>query len=216
MRQGNPKKLYSPAGPAPRRKNRQQPGSARAAERGGNGCPASLFARLTFKARRQQRLPCLTVILVLLGRGRLLSSCPSYWDGKMVIRAFGFALLLSSLSIAGCGTVANLAKLGPEGGKTPFGGVGQDIQCIHKAGNGELDFGTHPPSGPDQPLDQRLQLALMVCCYADLPFTFIGDVVTWPYTVSYTCINQPTPVPPVTFAPPVTHGPVLALPQTSP
>ncbi len=40
----------------------------------------------------------------------------------------------------------------------------------------------------------------MLFCTADLPFSFVGDVVTWPYTAAYSCINQPIPTPPVTHA----------------
>jgi hypothetical protein len=51
----------------------------------------------------------------------------------MTFRAMSVALLLSSLPIAGCGTVKNLDKLGREGGKSPFGGVGHDVGCIETA-----------------------------------------------------------------------------------
>src|SRR6516225_975800 len=121
----------------------------------------------------------------------------SFQGGKMGFRAICVALLLSSLPIAGCGTVANLAKPGPEqGGKAPFGGLRQDLSCIEKASNGECGFRTDIES------DQYRQVALMLCFYADLPFSLVGDVVTWPYTAAYTCINQPVPTPPVLQAPP--------------
>ncbi len=116
----------------------------------------------------------------------------------MAFRAIGVALLLSSLTIAGCGTVANVVKPGPAGGKTPFGGVRQDVGCIETAANGEDGFRTHPRWESEQ----YRQVALMLCCAADLPFSFIGDVVTWPYTASYTCINRPAPTPPVILGPP--------------
>ena len=136
----------------------------------------------------------------------------------MGFRAICVALLLSSLPIAGCGTVANLAKPGPEqGGKAPFGGLRQDLSCIEKASNGECGFRTDIES------DQYRQVALMLCFYADLPFSLVGDVVTWPYTAAYTCINQPVPVPPMALAPsppPVPHAdgriqtaPLETLPQ---
>ena len=112
----------------------------------------------------------------------------------MAFRAICVALLLSSLPIAGCGTVANLAKSDPQkGGVSPFGGVRQDVACIKKAANGELGFRTHTKSESEQ----YPQAALMLFCAADLPFSLIGDVVTWPYTVAYSCINQPVPIPPV-------------------
>ena len=125
----------------------------------------------------------------------------------MAFRAICVALLLSSLPIAGCGTVANLVKSPPEeGGKSPFGGVRQDVSCIKKAANGESSFSTHPKSESEQ----HPQVALMLLCAADLPLSLIGDVVTWPYTAAYSFINQPIPTPPVTQAP------AEVPPQTSP
>jgi hypothetical protein len=104
-------------------------------------------------------------------------------------------LLISTLTTAGCGTVANLVVTHPEeGGKTPFGGVRQDVGCIKKAANGELAFET--PAQPES--GQRPQVGLLVLCAADLPLSMIGDVLTWPYTVVYSFINQPIPIPPVT------------------
>lgn len=121
----------------------------------------------------------------------------------MACRAIGVALLFSTLAIAGCGTAVNLVKSRPENGaRSPFGGVRQDLACIEKAANGESGFGIHPKSEPKSESEQQHpQVALMLGCAADLPLSFIGDVVTWPYTVSYTFINQPTPVPPMTQAP---------------
>ena len=116
----------------------------------------------------------------------------------MASRAICVALLLSSLLIAGCGTVANQVDSSPEG-KTPFGGVRQDMSCIKKAANGELAFKTHAKSEPAQ----YPQAALMLFCAADLPFSLIGDVVTWPYAAAYSFINQPVPTPPVTLVPAV-------------
>jgi hypothetical protein len=123
----------------------------------------------------------------------------------MAYRAICVALLLASLPIAGCGTVANLVKQRPgEGGVSPFGGVRQDVSCIKKAANGEPAFGTHPKSESEK----CLQVALMVFCAADLPLSLIGDVVTWPYTAAYSFINLPIPTPPVTQAPPILGPPV--------
>jgi uncharacterized protein YceK len=103
-------------------------------------------------------------------------------------------MLLSCLPVAGCGTVANVVRPGPEGGgKVPFGGVKQDVACIHKAANGELGFRAHPRSNSEQ----YPQRALMLFCAADLPMSLIGDVVMWPYAVIYSIINQPVPTPPV-------------------
>jgi uncharacterized protein YceK len=121
----------------------------------------------------------------------------------MAIRAICVALLLSTLPTAGCGTVANLARQKPgAGGVTPFGGVRQDVSCIRKAANGELDLRKHPKAHSED----YSRVALMLFCAADLPLSLVGDVVTWPYTVAYTYINQPIPVPPVILTdPPVTQ-----------
>jgi uncharacterized protein YceK len=123
----------------------------------------------------------------------------------MAFRATCVVLLLSSLPIAGCGTVANLVNCNPEeGGVSPFGGVRQDMECIETAANGETVVTTYTKPAPGQ----HPQTALMLLYAADLPFSFIGDVVTWPYTAAYSWINQPIPVPAVTQA--MTEGP----PQT--
>jgi uncharacterized protein YceK len=130
----------------------------------------------------------------------------------MGYRAICVALLLSSLPLAGCGTVANLVKSPPQaGGKTPFGGVRQDVWCIQNAANGESPFWTHPK--PDS--EQHPQVGVMLLCAADLPLSFIGDVVTWPYTAAYSFINQPVPVPPVAQAPPIPPPPVTLGPAVS-
>jgi uncharacterized protein YceK len=133
----------------------------------------------------------------------------------MAFRASCVALLLSSLPIAGCGTVANLARPGPEeGGKVPFGGVRHDVSCFEKAANGECVFRTQLRSESEQ----YRQVALGIFYAADLPFSLIGDVVTWPYTVTYSYINQPVPTPPVRLAPnyPVTQATANGQSQTSP
>jgi uncharacterized protein YceK len=127
----------------------------------------------------------------------------------MAFRAICVAVLLTSLPFAGCGTVANLVVTCPEeGGKTPFGGVRQDVSCMNKAASAEFGYRTPPKSE----LEQCRQTALMAFWAADLPFSLIGDVVTWPYTAAYTCINQPLPAPPVPSAPATATGG----PQTAP
>jgi len=136
----------------------------------------------------------------------------------MTFHAIRVALLLSSLLVAGCGTAANLFGLRPEeGGMSPFGGVRHDVACIKKAANGESGCKTHPESETEQ----YRQEALRLFCTADLPFSLIGDVVTWPYTASYSFINQPIPTPPVTQAQPILSPPVPQAPaevrdETSP
>jgi uncharacterized protein YceK len=124
----------------------------------------------------------------------------------MGFRAICGALLLSSLPIAGCGTVANLVDSRPVEGTRPFGGVSHDVFCLKEATNGESGFRAHPASEPEQ----YKQVALMLFCATDLPFSLIGDIVTWPYTAAYSCINQPVPVPPVTQAPTLLAAPAMA------
>jgi hypothetical protein len=133
--------------------------------------------------------------------------------GEMTFRAIYVALLLSILPTTGCGTAANLVRSRPEeGGKSPFGGVRQDMWCIRKAANGEFGFQPHLKSEPEQ----YPQVALMLFCAADLPFSLLGDIVTWPYTVSYSFINQPIPIPPMAFAPPPGTQPMPVPPGTQP
>jgi uncharacterized protein YceK len=105
----------------------------------------------------------------------------------MAFRAICVAMALSSLPIAGCGTVANLANpRTEEGGRSPFGGVRQDLE--------------HVRTSPTADSQHCRQMGLMLLGTADLPFSFVGDVVTWPYTAAYTCINEPIPAPPVAQA----------------
>ena len=133
----------------------------------------------------------------------------------MSFRAICRALLLSSLPVAGCGTVANLARPGPEGGgKAPFGGVKQDVWGMKTAANGESSSGIHPRSVTEQ----HSQVAKVVFYAADLPFSLVGDVLTWPYTATYSYINQPVPTPPVIQppTPPVTQVTAEGPPPTSP
>ena len=112
-------------------------------------------------------------------------------------RAICVALLLASLPLAGCGTVTNLASKNPgDGGKTPFGGVRQDVYHIKEAANAGSGSAAHADAGSEQ----HPKLACLLYG-ADLPLTLLGDFLTWPYTAAYTFINQPVPVPPVIFAP---------------
>lgn len=121
----------------------------------------------------------------------------------MAIRATWVALVISSLPLAGCGTVANLAHPGPVGvTKVPFGGVRKDVAGIEGAANGESCLWTQT-----QP-EQRPLVLPMLLFAADLPLSLIGDVVTWPYTAAYTFINEPVPVP-LPVPPPPPPPPVL-------
>jgi len=92
----------------------------------------------------------------------------------MAIRAVCVGFLL--FSQLGCGTVKNTVLTSPEaGGKTPFGGLHEDLQGIWAEKED-----SHP-----------------VLCAIDLPFSAIGDVVMLPYTWSYTVVNEPVPIPPM-------------------
>ena len=111
----------------------------------------------------------------------------------MAFRVICVGVLLFSLPIAGCGTVKNTVLSRPEeGGKSPFGGVREDVCGIKTAARG--DYG-RTSSKPES--EQKPQVVRMLFFAADLPFSAIGDVVMWPYTWSYSCINQPIPTPPV-------------------
>ena len=134
----------------------------------------------------------------------------------MNVRALCVGSLLAVLPAAGCGTVSNTVLVRPQdGGKVPFGGVRQDASRIRQAADGAYtDAGHHQPDGePDA--GRSPQVGLMLLFAADLPFTIVGDLLTWPYTWSYSVINQPTPVPPVVFTPPPAALPALPpLPAT--
>jgi uncharacterized protein YceK len=136
----------------------------------------------------------------------------------MAFRIMCLGLLLSTLPTAGCGTVANLARQQPgQGGVAPFGGVRHDVWCIQKAANGDFGVRGHPKSDSEQ----YPRVALMALCAADLPLSLVGDVLTWPYTATYTYINQPSPLPPVMVLPfdgwPQTYSPgVLPEPTKMP
>lgn len=114
----------------------------------------------------------------------------------MISRAICVALL-AALPASGCGTVANLSHTNPEeGGRVPFGGVKRDLAALH------------PPAAPVGPREHDTSDAnyarrtSAVWSAVDLPFSFVGDLVTWPYVRVYTIVNAPVPVPPVTFADP--------------
>lgn len=114
----------------------------------------------------------------------------------MTFRALCGGLLLSVLSAAGCGTMANLTHSNADGGPVPFGGIKRDMAVLDKPpveGPGPV---THRKPQPDQYPHQ----VLSVLCAVDLPFSLVGDLLTLAYTEAYTTINEPVPVPPITFA----------------
>ncbi len=115
----------------------------------------------------------------------------------MASRAACFVVLLGGLAAGGCGTVANLAQPGAGGGgKVPFGGIQHDLYGVQGA-HEESAPDSLPGSGPPPRLGKGL------VCAVDLPFSLVGDLVTWPYTAAYTFINAPVPVPPFLAAPDV-------------
>ena len=117
----------------------------------------------------------------------------------MAFRTICLAVVLSILPIAGCGTISNVVRARPDaGGKVPFGGVKHDLWSMKKTANGEFGFGKQPSADSER----YPHLALLIFCAADLPFSLFGDIMTWPYTVVYTYVNQPTPTPPVIIATP--------------
>ncbi|WP_168219484.1 hypothetical protein [Limnoglobus roseus] len=85
---------------------------------------------------------------------------------------------------------------GPDGeGKIPFGGVKHDMAFVREGIGGGAGKAHHPAGSGQSPGT----LAAFVCA-ADLPFSLVGDIVTWPYTKAYTRINEPIPYPPVTMS----------------
>lgn len=114
----------------------------------------------------------------------------------MTLRLRRSALLLTVLSTTGCGTVANLADTNTgNGGRIPFGGVKRDAAVLHSTGDGPTLI-AHREFGV-----AHSQHMLRFLCAVDLPFSFVGDVATWPYTAAYTTVNEPLPAP-VLFAGP--------------
>lgn len=112
----------------------------------------------------------------------------------MFLRAICVALL-AVLPTAGCGTVANLAHTNPdEGGRVPFGGVKRDLAALHQP---DAPAGPRVRHNPDAVYSRRTSA---VWSAVDLPFSFVGDLVTWPYVRVYMIVNEPVPVPPVVFA----------------
>jgi hypothetical protein len=115
----------------------------------------------------------------------------------MTARAIRVALLFAALATLGCGTAGNLIGAGP-GKKVPFGGVQRDLQCLTEVRDGEVTLRTGEEWAPLR----HEQHLLMLLCAADLPFSFVGDVISWPYTRTYSFINQPTDYPPIQVSAP--------------
>lgn len=133
----------------------------------------------------------------------------------MPFRSGRVALLLLSLPLAGCGTVANLAaSRSQEGGTVPFGGVHRDLQCLRGAANGDIGYRGRPKAADQESYPRT---ALMLLCAADLPLSLAADTVLWPYTKAYAFINQPTPTPAIVQAdPPVPQTTLTPVPVMAP
>lgn len=122
----------------------------------------------------------------------------------MSCRAIRTTLFLLTLPAAGCGTVANLAGTGP-GKKVPFGGTQHDLACLRRATAGDdAGLGLHAPDGTPARAGEVLLWT------ADLPLSLVADLVAWPYTRAYTCINQRTDYPAIQLeAPAAQPSPVV-------
>ena len=96
------------------------------------------------------------------------------------------------VSVTGCGTVANFWP-GPcgVGGKWPYGGVGIDVAMAAMAPVMALN-----PSEPTSLADRLWMLVLAPCgCALDLPFSFVADTLTLPFTVKATFSRLMNPAP---------------------
>lgn len=132
----------------------------------------------------------------------------------MVFRAIRVALLLSILPTAGCGTVANLAQQKPDsGGVRPFGGVKHDLAGLQNTDSGDGSARLHSKSDSET---YPPRTAMKIFCAVDLPFSLVGDVLTWPYTAVYSVVNEPVPTPPVVITDPTAAPPLPALPAIPP
>lgn len=108
---------------------------------------------------------------------------------EMTLRVVGVAFVLTALLTTGCGTMANVAMVHPDaGGKRPFGGVHHDLNHIRSPQSCQ-NGACAAPHG------QTSGTARTLLYTADLPLSFVGDVLTWPYTAAFTWINEPVPVP---------------------
>lgn len=116
----------------------------------------------------------------------------------MTARISRAAALLALLPLAGCGTVANLTPPNPDAARVPFGGVKHDLAGLRGAAHGAP--GCEACAGKGGP--QYPHTALAALCAADLPFSLVGDLVTWPYIRVYNVVNAPVPTAPLTFADP--------------
>lgn len=127
----------------------------------------------------------------------------------MTSRAICVAVL-AVLPAAGCGTAANLAHTRPEeGGRVPFGGVKRDLAALQQP-----EAGPRTHHAPESEVYPRQSLAVL--CALDLPFSFVGDVLTWPYVTVYSIVNEPVPAPAVVIADATVPVPTSAVPAVKP
>src|SRR5262249_2075224 len=94
------------------------------------------------------------------------------------------------------------------------GGVRYDVSRVQQANADAEARRTSDPGG-------FTRAALALPWAVDVPLSVVGDVVTWPYTAAYTCINAPVPGPtffpaPPPVVPPPLPAPAEAQPQASP
>ena len=81
------------------------------------------------------------------------------------------ALVTACLTLAGCGTVMNIAKPGPKGSLI-YGGVVSDVDCFLPQTWGQWKGGGKVIWG-------------WTFAAIDLPFTIVGDTLTLPLTIPW-------------------------------
>ena len=130
----------------------------------------------------------------------------------MNVRATTAVLLLACLASAGCGTVANLCTAGPRrAAASPSVASSTTSRTFRNRPAGT-------PTSRRTARDNYPRTALTLLCAVDLPFSFVGDVITWPYTASFTYVNQPAPFAPIQILPPLlpAAAPAEAPPEMRP
>lgn len=103
----------------------------------------------------------------------------------MVRAAFVVTLLLITVALSGCGTMASVCMYDPaEGGKRPYGGTTHCVEAMK-----HTIFDDHFLAIPNS---RALCFAFQAC---DLPLSLAADTVALPFTVPYTLINNHQPSP---------------------
>ncbi len=99
----------------------------------------------------------------------------------MTSRAIPVAVLVAALFSSGCGTIENFAT--PKDGVRTFGGVALDLQHASDLANGSTGGAGSPVGsggGTQGTTYAAMTLAIVFAPFLDLPFSFIGDVITYP------------------------------------